>query len=174
MVGMPTLQSDGHIVVLRRLLHKSFRIFPSILGLWQEMGKEFIFGKTFGGGTNLWDSNIQDYFEQSQLKIFSYRQFSVLLVPSLRTLISTVTFPILRQMIQKASGGHLIVCIYHHRFQMRDLGLYLLQGYLQSGLFFQPCPTFLIYLQFSLLSLYEILKSLLKSSPLSDQWHTRR
>ena len=29
----------------------------------REIGKEFAFGKTCGGGTNLWDSNIQDYFE---------------------------------------------------------------------------------------------------------------
>ena len=35
MVGMPTLQLNGHIVVLGRLSHKSFRIFPSILSLWQ-------------------------------------------------------------------------------------------------------------------------------------------
>ncbi|RVW85985.1 hypothetical protein CK203_041523 [Vitis vinifera] len=28
------LKSDGHIVVLGRLWHKSFRVFPSILGLW--------------------------------------------------------------------------------------------------------------------------------------------
>ncbi|RVW25086.1 hypothetical protein CK203_115319 [Vitis vinifera] len=56
---------------------------------------------------------------------------------------------------------------------MRDPDLYLLQGFLQSSLFFQPCPTFPILLQSSLLSLYGILKSLLKSNPLSGWWHTR-
>ena len=169
MVGMPTFQSDGHIVVLGRLLHKSFRIFLSILGLWQEMGKEFAFGKICGGGIRFSKSNIQGYLEQSQIKIFLYLQFSVLLAPSLRTLISIVIFFILRQKIQKVSCVHLIVCIYPHRFQMQDPSLYLLRGYLQSSLFFQPCSTFPILLQFFLLSLYGILKFLLKSNPLSGQ-----
>ena len=109
MVGMPTLQLGGHIIALGRLLHKSFRIFPGILGLWQEMG-ESIFGKTCGGGTNLWDPNIQDYSEQSQLKIFSYHQFLVPLVPSLETLISVVIFPILRQKDQSLMSS--IVCLH--------------------------------------------------------------
>ena len=174
MVGMPTLQLDGYIVVLGRLLHKPFWIFPSILSLWQEMGKKFAFGKTCDGRTNLWDSNIQDYLEQSWIKIFLNLQFSVLLAPSLGTLISVVTFSIMRQKIQKASCGHLIVCIYPHWFQMRDPGLYLLQGYLQSSLFSQPCPTFPIHLQFSLLSSFGILRSLSRLSPLSGWWHTRR
>ena len=169
MVGMPTLQSDGHIVVLGRLLHKSFRSFPSLLSLWQDIGKEFGSGKTFGGGTNLWDPNIQDYLEQSRIKIFLYLQFSVLLVPSLGTLISRVTFTISRQKIQKTSCGHLTVCIYHIWFQMRDLGLYLIQGFLQSSISFQPCPIVLVLFKFSLLSSFGIPKSFSKSSPLFSQ-----
>ena len=136
MVRMRTLQSDGHIIVFRRLLHKPFRSFPSLLSLWQEMGKEFGSWKTCGGGTNLWDPNIQDYLEQSRIKIFLFLQFSVLLVPSLKTLIFTATYPILRQKIQKVSCGHLIVCICHLWFQMRDPGLYLLQGFFTVKSFF--------------------------------------
>ena len=97
---------------------KSPRSFPSLLGLWQEMGKEFASGKTCGGGTNLWESNIQYYLEQSRIRIFLFLQFSTLLVPSLGTLTFVITFPILRQKIQKVSCGLLIVCIYHLRFQI--------------------------------------------------------
>ena len=167
MDGMPTLQSDGRIVVLGRLLHKSFRSFPSLLGLQQEMGKEFGFGKTCGEGINLWVPNIQDYLEQSRIKIFIFLSFSDLLVPFHGTLIFAATYPILRQKIQKASCGHLIVCICHFQFQMLDLDLYLIQGFLQSNRSFLPYPKVLVLLQFSLLSLFGNPKSLSRSSPLS-------
>ncbi|RVW75616.1 putative ribonuclease H protein [Vitis vinifera] len=58
--------------------------------------------------------------------------------------------------------------------KMRDPGLYLLQGFLQSNLFFLPYPNALVLLQFSLLSVFGNLKSLSKSSPLSGWWHTKR
>ncbi|RVW34345.1 hypothetical protein CK203_100991 [Vitis vinifera] len=57
---------------------------------------------------------------------------------------------------------------------MRDPGLYLLQGFLQSSLSFLPYLIALILLQFSLLSSFGILKSLSRLSPLSGWWHTRR
>ena len=44
---------DAHTDVLGRLLHKFFRISPHISILWWEMGRKFIFGKIFGGVTNL-------------------------------------------------------------------------------------------------------------------------
>ena len=121
MVGMLKLQSDGHIVVLGRLLHKSFRIFQSILGLWQEMGKEFGYGKICGGGINLQDSNNQDYLEQSRIKISLFLQFSVLLALSLGTLIFVVTFSIQRQKIQNVSCNLLTVCIYPLRLRCEIL-----------------------------------------------------
>ena len=37
--GMPTLQSSGHIVAHGRPLHRFFRILPSTLGLWWEIGR---------------------------------------------------------------------------------------------------------------------------------------
>ena len=168
MVGMPTLQSDGHIIVLGRLLHKSFRIFPSILSLSQEMRKEFVFGNICGGGIRSSKSNIQDYLEQSRIIIFLYLQFSVLIALSHGTLISVIIFSILRQKIQNVSCDLLIVCIYPLRLQMQDHGPYL------SNLSLYPCHNFLILLQFSLLSLFGILKSLLNLSPLFGQWHTKR
>ena len=51
MGGMPTPSS--HIIVLKRPLHKSFKIFLDTLGWWWEMGQEFVYGKTCGGGINL-------------------------------------------------------------------------------------------------------------------------
>ena len=140
----------------------------------QEMGKEFGSGKTCGGGINLWVLNIQDYLEQSQIKIVLFLQFSDLLIPFHGTLTFDATYPILRQKIQKASCGHLIVYMCHFQFQMRDPGLYLLQGFLQSNFSFLPYPNVLVLLQFSLLSVFGNLKSLSKSSPLSGWWHTRR
>ena len=171
---MSTLQSDGHIVVLERQQHTSFRSFISLLGLWQEMGNNSVLGRLLVGRPTFGDPNIQDYLEKSRIKIFIFLQFSVLLVSSLGTLISAITFLIMKQKIQKASCGHLIVCIYHLRFQMRDPGLYLHQGFLQSNLSFLPYPNILVFLQFSLLSSFGILKSLSKSSPLSGQQHTIR
>ncbi|RVX06232.1 hypothetical protein CK203_027573 [Vitis vinifera] len=52
------VESDGHIVALQ-----VFQDFSKYTWLVVGMGKEFAFGKTCGGGTNLWDSNIQDYLE---------------------------------------------------------------------------------------------------------------
>ncbi|RVW46685.1 LINE-1 retrotransposable element ORF2 protein [Vitis vinifera] len=67
----------------------------------------------------------------------------------------------------------LIVYTFHLRFQIRDLGPYLLQVFSQSNLSFWPYPNILSRLQFSLPSLSGMLKSLLKSSPLSGWWLTR-
>ncbi|RVW53836.1 Trafficking protein particle complex II-specific subunit 120-like [Vitis vinifera] len=59
------------------------------------------------------------------------------------------------------------------RLGMRDPGLYLCQGFLQSNLSFLPYPNVLVLLQFSILSSFGILKSLSQSRPLFGWWHTR-
>ena len=174
MAGMSTTQLDGLIVVLGRLLHQSSKSFPSLLGLWQVMGIEFGSGMTCGGGNNLWVSNIQDYLAQSRIKMLLFHQFLDIPAPSLGISIFAEILLILRQKIQKASCGLLIVYTYLLRFQIRDPGPYLLQVFSQSNLSFWPYPNILSRLQFSLPSLSGMLKSLLKSSPLSGWWYTRR
>ncbi|RVW29208.1 hypothetical protein CK203_083949 [Vitis vinifera] len=45
-----TIGRSGRINALGKPLHKSFRIFPNTLGWLWEMGREFVYGKTCGGG----------------------------------------------------------------------------------------------------------------------------
>lgn len=45
----PTFWLDGHTNVLERLLHKSFTNLPHIPALWWGMGREFSYGKIYGG-----------------------------------------------------------------------------------------------------------------------------
>ena len=49
MDGTPTWWIDGHIDVLGRLLLKFSRISPILSAQWWGMGREFVFGKIFGG-----------------------------------------------------------------------------------------------------------------------------
>lgn len=66
MDGTLTIRLDGHIDILRRLLHKFFRTFPHTSTLWWGMGKESDFGKIYGGEINLCVHNFQVFIKLSQ------------------------------------------------------------------------------------------------------------
>ena len=69
---------------LGRPLHTSFRFFLETLEWWWEMGQEFVFSKTCGGGINLCVLNSQVYSKLSHLKIVLFHQFLGPLVLSFR------------------------------------------------------------------------------------------
>ena len=60
MDGMPTWWLDGHTDVLGRLLLK---FFPLLFAWWWAMGREFVFGKIFGGVTKLCALNLLIFTE---------------------------------------------------------------------------------------------------------------
>ena len=63
MDGTPTWWLDGHTDVLRSLLLKFSKISPLLSAKWWGMGREFIFGKIFGGVNKLCALNLLVFIE---------------------------------------------------------------------------------------------------------------